>query len=657
MTRLHLPVLFQAPRQDGPFTGASHGVTATVVLIAAVVLLCLDGAIHPLPAQSTGSVTGIVTSTSGVPLASVQVYVPDSPLGALTNGAGRFLLLEVPAGPVEVRAELVGHRSATRTVEVPPGQAVVVDFRLVAEAIRLEEVVVTGTGRAVERKRLGNTVATLDATKVANAPISNFSELLQAREPSVLALTSEGATGSGARLRIRGSNSISMSNEPLVYVDGIRVDNSGDMESDGRGPTTGSRLDDINWEAVERVEVLKGAAAATLYGSEASSGVIQVFTKAGSPGAGRLTARVEAGVLSTPDRIPPNAGFARDLEQASRLSTLYGEPIEPFVVFEKDFTRDILETGHFRAVAADVSGGDDEVRYYVGGRYSFEDGVLGAESLGPTRDQLTRVQGNASLTVMPRDRVTFRFAAGYTDTGLSTFRRNNNIGSAISMTQWGKPELANCARSSVDTTRTFGESTPVCTGQGNPAGTPFGSQREFMQTDDFQDAHHFRGSVSGRWEGGPGISAEALVGIDQVDEKWDRVWPFGWRVDGESRFNIPDSGLRNIDLRRHREITADVRMGWSADFGPDFESDFVVGGQRFLAETEFNFDFGAIFPAPGVQVLQAAEVNGAEDFQRSKVSMGAYVQEQLAFRNWLFWTIGARLDRSSAFGRDAGSAF
>jgi TonB-dependent starch-binding outer membrane protein SusC len=624
------------------------------VLVIALALWALPGSTS---AQTTGSITGTVTGTGSTLLSAAQVYIPDTGLGVLTNASGRFLILNVPVGDVELRVELVGHRSATRTVTVVAGGAAVADFSLTTTAISLDEIVVTGTGKAFQKKQLGNTVATLEARRLENAPVSNFSELLQGREPGVVAFTSDGATGSGTRIRVRGSNSLSMSNEPVVYVDGMRVDNSGDMEGSGRGGDRGSRLDDINWEAVERVEILKGAAAATLYGSEASSGVIQIITKSGSSGPARLTARVEMGTMRTPDGIAPQAGFARSPGQAEHLSSMYGETIVPFEVFERDFVRDMLEQGGSQAVSADVSGGADNFQYYLSARYSFEDGTLGAESLGGARDHLTRIQSNASVTFLPREGLSFRVTTGYTDTGFETFGRNNDIGSALSTTIAAKPERANCFASALDPTTTFGASTPVCTGAGNPVGAwIWGTPRELMQFETGQDARHFNGSLNATWEGGPGLSVQALVGLDQVDERYERLWPFGWRLDGVSRrgtFN----GRLELDTRSHREVTFDAKASWSTTVASDIQSDLVVGGQRFYSESRFMSAEALEFPAPGIQLLGVAETVTTQNFFRSEVSLGGYVQEQIGYRDWLYVTLGARLDRTSAFGKDAGSAF
>ena len=206
--------------------------------------------------------------------------------------------MNVPAGEHVVRAEYLGYRRVDQTVQVEAGQAVQVTFDLQETALQLDEIVVTGAGQQTERRKLGNTVAAISVTELEDAPTLSFSEILQGREPGVIAMPEGGVTGEGARIRIRGSASLSQSNEPIVYVDGVRVDRGGGYSSpyiDTGGGGQPSRLDDIQIESIERVEILKGAAAATLYGTEASNGVIQIFTKKGRSGAPRWTLSSELG--------------------------------------------------------------------------------------------------------------------------------------------------------------------------------------------------------------------------------------------------------------------------------------------------------------------------------------------------------------------------
>jgi outer membrane receptor protein involved in Fe transport len=260
------------------------------------------------------------------------------------------------------------------------------------------------------------------------------------------------------------------------------------------------------------------------------------------------------------------------------------------------------------------------------------------------------------MTFAPRDRTTFRLATSYTDSELQTYDRNNDIGSPMSITMAAKPERATCEPSSVDPDNMFGESTPMCTGQGNPWGALTGTPREWMQKERTLAARHFSASVNGSWEGGPGLFVRGLVGLDQVDEAFDRTTPFGWKVDGVTTSSTTNQGVHGIENRVHRELTLDGRIGWSTDLGSDFRSELVFGGQRFFSESTFQTGLGAVFPAPGIEVFQAGEVTNAQSWIQSKVSLGLFVQEQLGFRDWLFTTVGARFDRTSAFGKDADGA-
>src|SRR5206468_12085736 len=135
--------------------------------------------------------------------------------------------------------------------------------------------------------------------------VSNVSEQLPPRDPAVYVLPTGGLAGEGAQIRIRGSASLTQANEPVVYVDGVRVNRSGGFGDPNwigaGGGGTPSRLDDVNPEAIDHVEILKGAAAATLYGTEASAGVIQIFTKKGARGGPRFDFMTELGFSNYPE--------------------------------------------------------------------------------------------------------------------------------------------------------------------------------------------------------------------------------------------------------------------------------------------------------------------------------------------------------------------
>ena len=340
---MHCPVLFRWSR---------------IVLTMCILLLPIRIVHAQNPAIIEGRVLDAVTNR---PLENVQVGIDNTPLGAITNAQGSYRItgIPVPSGTatVVVRVRAIGYSRETRSVTVSAGQTVTRDFAVTVSAVQLNQVVVTGSGQKTEVKRLGNTVAVI--IPPVNAPINDMSNLLTAREPGVTGLVSGGLSGEGAKIRIRGNASLSQSNEPIIFVDGVRMNSGGGYGIGNGGGGSPSRIDDIDPNTIERVEVLKGAAAATLYGTEASNGVIQFFTKTGSSGAPRWTASLQQDAIGFGDRVAPNSGYARTQARADSLATYWNKPgLKAFEVFEVPVFKDFFqETGLGNTLATSVQGG------------------------------------------------------------------------------------------------------------------------------------------------------------------------------------------------------------------------------------------------------------------------------------------------------------
>ena len=261
--------------------------------------------VAPPAAAQTGTVSGAVTDgTSAVGIASAQVLLVGTGLGTLTNQGGRYLILNVPVGSQTVRVVRLGFATQDLQVTVTAGGTATLDFAMQSEALRLDEIVVTGTAGAARRREIGNTIAQIDVADVIE-PFQSVDALLQARVPGMTVMQSSGNAGGGAKIRLRGNVSVAMSNQPLVYVDGVRI--RGDAFHKNVPPTgypgrsgndVASPLNSINPADIERIEIIKGAAATTLYGTEAAAGVIQIFTKRGHQGAPQWTLGIEQGIAN-----------------------------------------------------------------------------------------------------------------------------------------------------------------------------------------------------------------------------------------------------------------------------------------------------------------------------------------------------------------------
>ncbi len=608
------------------------------VIYCTVALLCLGvGA-----SMAQGTIEGQVTdANSGEALPGVNVFIQGTTLGASTDAEGTYTINEVPTGEIVVQARFVGYKTASETIMVSDGETVVVDFSLIESAINLDEVVVTGTGGPVEKKKLGNSIGTIDTEQLNTAPINNFSEALQGREPGVTGLPSGGLTGEGSRIRIRGSASLSQSNEPIVFVDGIRVDRGGGFGGfvGTGGGGSPSRLDDINPQAIERIEILKGAAAATLYGTEASNGVIQIFTKKGSVGEDSpqfdFTSKVS--MIRYPDVVPENVGFARDQAQADRMSAQLGKNVEPWELVNETFMADLYETGYSLTNSLNVSGGNPGITYYIGARWSNEDGPFGGhnrdypagvETLAS--DEAQAAQLNANLNIFPTEDLQFRINMGYTDRDFSTLQNNNNIYATGSLAQFSKPELV---------------------AENNETGSPaFATVNESMQQTVTQRVQHYNGSVGLNYRPHDNIIIDGIFGVDFSNQFSEEVRPFGWNIDGFTADEV--EGSRQTSNRRSLNISGDFKATHSVQLGENYESTFILGSQLFIENTQIQSGSGVNFPGPDFDVTSAASQQEVFEFIQENTTLGVFAQEQIGFKEFLYGTVGARLDANSAFGSE-----
>jgi len=232
------------------------------VRVVALFAMLLSAVLSPRGAegQEPGRILGSVRDAgTSRPLQGAQVFIAGTGSGTVSNSAGAFLLLNVPAGEVELSVELIGYALLKQTVTVTAGSPVNVSLLLSSSALQLDELVVTATG--VRRKiEIGNALATISAAaEVSERPISDISQLIQGRATGVQVIGSGGSIGMGSKIRIRGSNSASLSNEPVIYVDGVRIDNDPNSISFETGGQSPNRLNDINPEDIESIEIIKGS--------------------------------------------------------------------------------------------------------------------------------------------------------------------------------------------------------------------------------------------------------------------------------------------------------------------------------------------------------------------------------------------------------------
>ncbi len=580
-------------------------------------LAALASATSPPLAAQPSSIGGTVVAAETLrPLPDVSIQVVGMGQGAFTNQLGRFLIVGITGTEVTLNLSLIGYATTTVTVEVGRMD---LQLEMRVSAIELDRLVVTGTPGAQVKRALGNTVTTLDAALITEvSPVNNLSDLLNGRAPGVAIINTTGMLGGGNRVRVRGASSFSLSNEPLIYIDGVRVNNdqaTGPVNQ-AFGSRSISRWNDLNPEDIESIEIIKGPAAATLYGTEASNGVVQIITKRGRAGAPRFDMTVKQGALwfSNPqDRLWVNY---YDVGGDGTVESL------DLVELEESRGNQIWRTGHSQQYDLSVSGGVDLVRYFLSG--NFED------SQGVDRDNEVEKWGvRANVTVTPSDKWDFRTNLGYT-TGRTNLALEAGGGGATWSTYFARPDRVDTPR------RGFWSGTP------ETYAALWDSWQDLDRTTTgFTLNHRPTSFFSQRLTAGWDRTREQDNEIMYHDEEWLYFFSFADRGYRETR-------ERNVDY-----TTVDYAATLELPISDDLESATSVGGQFYRRFSQLVYAYGEAFPTPGLTSIRATTQNRTSDETSvENTTVGLYVQEQLSWKNRVFLTAALRGDDNSAFGVD-----
>lgn len=582
-------------------------------------------------AAQNGAVTGTVTdATTGQPIDGTLISFLDTELVTLSNADGRFLITSVPAGTYTVQTKHVGYATASEEVTVTAGGTARVEFALAISAVALDEIIVTGTAGAVERRKLGVSAASLNVSdQQERIPLNSFSELMEGRMAGVRSVGAVGGVGTSRPLTIRGNDSFSLSQRPVIYIDGIRVDSRGSEWGSGVGGTGFSttccafsggagedRLSDLNPDEIDRIEVLRGPAAATLYGSEASGGVIQVFTKRGrnnSPA--NFTFGTSVGInrhrANWPTKLRPNF-VGRD----------EGPPIGRTRALDPNQT--LIENGLINSYDMTVDGGGEYVTYFVSGGFTYDEG-----SIKP--NDMKKANFRVNLNWTAAENLTVSAVSGYVRNRIWSLQSGNNW-----LGIYTNALLAN----------------PLNTTSEKPYGgglnvTVEDAQR--LQT--FADAARFTGGVTLQWNPRSNFKHTARLGLDELTDQKSRVMPFGYHYT-----YIGTLGERNLGYRLSRSFTGEYlgNLDYDISFMDNMAGSLAFGMQGYWHFQNYQMATGKDFAGDGVTTVSGAARNFGAETRFEEVNIGFFAQNRFDIGDNLFVTGAVRIDGNSAFGENYG---
>ena len=633
---------------------------ASRAIMVGLALVLPVGALH---AQTT--LTGRVTEVAGgAGLASAQVTIVGTTLGAVTNAEGRFTLRGVPTGAITVRAARIGYAEAKKSITITANAPATVDLALDKVAVNLTPVVTTATGDQ-RRLEIPNQISQIDAaTVIENSQISNIGDLLIGKAAGVQILQGSGVNAA-SRIRIRGNTSISLSNDPIVFVDGIRINSSASGLGTGGAPA--SRLNDINPEDIETMDVIRGPAASATYGTDAATGVIVITTKRGRAGAARWNFYTEQGITRDENKYPlaytawgklanqatpANNGRAADCQiNTIAAGTCVVDSITTFNVW-KDPRSSPLKQGNRRQYGLSVSGGSDAVNYFFAMEQESMTGTLGLPQF--ERDRFSRL--GIPLREEWTDPNTFQRFSIRTNLDLKPSQNLQvPVRSYFLSSQQQAPQDGNNT-TGLGSHAFGGPGTPFRTLTAGGTDSLYG-YRQFTPGDIFQqynniDLQRWIGSVSPIWTPTSWFTTRANSGLDYAIESYDNTC----LRDQCPNFGQSRLGFKNTSRSRSFQWTADISS--TGSFRPvSFLSTRTTAGFQFVHRYDDAYNANGAQLPPGGSTLSQASVPTVSEGTTISKTAGVFVEQNLQLFDRLDAVVSVRGDQNSAFGKNFGTAY
>ena len=604
-----------------------------------------------LGAQQGGTVTGrVVDASGGQPIPAVQVFISNLELGGLTQQNGRYLLQNVPAGTHTVSVSRIGYRTTEVQVTVGGGQTVEQNFTMTEEALALDEIIVTGTAGGTRRRAIGNVVTTVDAGAISDrVAVSSVQDLLTGRTPGLSFTKVAGNVGTGSSITIRGASSFELNTQPLIYVDGVRVNNQTragptlaedrNVFDNDRGNGEVSVLQDFNPDDIESIEIIKGPAAATLYGTEASAGVIQIITKRGTQGAPQFSVSQKVGFNYMTD---PAGKLGTHWSCGSQFNRVCADPADifPYNMYEEATrqiaaglypwpTENIYQNGLSLATNVDVRGGTDNIRYFISANYEDEEGAIWFNT-----NETYRFRAN--IGVVMSESVSLDISTNYVD-GSTRFANAVNRDGGVWIDMWASDGFCLDTNAASDCRLVgFQEHLPS----------------EVADVEVTRDYNRFTGSLNLNHNIGTWFDQRLVVGIDRGLDLNNALFP----LDLVDPSYNPETLTGEIRIDRNYSTLYSVDYTATGRYNP-YESVSLAtsaGVQYYVDQYDAFGSVGKGFPSPLSRTINQTPPSSTENsftFIDNR-SLGFYIQEVVGWNDRVFLTGAVRFDDNSTFGRD-----
>jgi len=622
--------------------------------------------------QENPRLEGYVRNAAGRPLSGASLVLKPQGEVYVTNDLGYFFisLSGRKSDSLVLEVSAIGHRKQVLSIDLTTEGASKIEFRLIEDPLGMEEVVVTGSLRASSRNELGNAISVIAGKDVSKSGASHLSGYLNGRIMGGVVIQNSGDPAGGFSLKLRGVGSVFSSSEPLYMVDGVIIDNSSanmvnqNLSSSTRYRTGSNRLVDINPHDIERIEVVDGPAAATIYGSRAANGVVQIFTRKGKKGKPEVMFSSSINLNALARRIEVNEypfRFGRrqspDLnvqgDNRTMVSQTRGRDTLAFPAFgprnatgKLDTTRYPVERYDYQDDLFDVAwgtdqhlsvrGGDDRGAYTSSLSYLNNGGIM--KDTGFRRYGMT-IGGNYKLASWISMKAGLMYSNSFSEdkpnsilqfSPLSAMNHTDNVYDLGKRDQRGNLER-------------------VELGWVNPL-TPIETYELTVETN--RTIAHLGVELRPL----SGLTVTANAGLDtygQLGSTYQARIPYT----GVALERFPD-GYVSVTKQQYQQWTVDLLATYSSDLNAGFTTATSIGYNGQYIKTAFQAQEGRNL-LPGIRTIAAAQNVFAApvDIRTEQTIWGYFLQQTFGYRSLVHLTLAGRMDGSSAFGSETGTIF
>nr|WP_321411855.1 SusC/RagA family TonB-linked outer membrane protein [uncultured Allomuricauda sp.] len=573
-------------------------------------------------AQSQHTFTGTVTEAgTDLPLAGASVFIENTSFGTVTDFDGNYSFTATLDDGAQILVfSSLGFTTQKIAVNTGRGQTISTNIALAEDLLSLDEVVVTGSGSGVNKRTLGNAISSVKAEELTDNGATQIDQAIAGKITGALVQQNSGDPAGGISIRLRGPSTISGNSDPLYIVDGIIISNSSNELVD-LGGNAQNRLADINPNDIEKIEVIKGAAAAAIYGSRASNGVVQIFTKQGRTGKPKFTFMTNTRINQLRKEIDYNTVPLAWEVPGDRNN------LDTYEVERYNLQDAFLNSGFGVENYLSMTGGSEKTSYYLSASHLDNEGIV-------KNTNFKRYGFKANITQKAADWLDITGGFNYVRS-VSKDVPNGGINNA-----YGAITGFVFSDNSIDPKPNDSGVYPVT----SPA-VPRTNPAEAVDRFDFgQKTNRFITSLAFNANFNDHLSAKYTLGMDYYNQSATAYIPIG------NTSPNPDGYARRSDLNNF-QYNSDLNLTYETDLSSAISSTSTLGGSWQYEERD-RVGINATGLPPVVQTATGGSILEQGE-SRSKISYwGAFFQQSFSLNDKIYVNGAVRMDGASTFGED-----